>query len=227
MEQIRQFWSTAILENRIILLEHLQPYIDAFEYQLTLGRRTGIGRRGRKAFAKTNEEVVENFQIQIENLIERSCRYFLNLLVNKRGSEMYDEPGDDNGWEDDEEELGEQLLDDTEEGEVVEDDLAEDMGEGEDANILDLAANLSIRPHPRSAAGVEHKLSVVESLVGCVDLGDSFGSVKEAMEAEEIRMATYEESPVKRDRGDGSEFLEEQDDIVLASPSKKARLARL
>lgn len=187
-----------------------------------------MGRRGRKAFAKTNEELVESFQIQIERLIERSCRYFLDLLMNKRGDEMYDEPNDDDGEEDGEgEDLGEQLLDDTEEGEIVEDDSDEDADEEEDEMFPQLAANLSIRPHPNSAAEVEHKLSLVESLLGSVDLSDGFGSYNEAMDAEEGMMAvheeTQEESPLKRGRGDGPGFGEEQDDAEVASPSKKAR----
>lgn len=228
MEQIRKFWSAAILDNRIILVEHLQPYMDAFEYQLTLGRRARMGRRGRKAFAKTNEELVENFQAQIERLIERSCRYFLDLLMEKRGNEMYDEPNDDDGdgygGDDQGEELGEQLLDDTEEGEIVEEELSEDTGdEGEDENFPELTATLSLRPRAKAATEVEHKLSVAESLIGSVDLGDGFGSVEEAMEAEKQRMAAREDSPLKRGRDDDSYSGEEQDYAEVASSSKKAR----
>ncbi|TLD27652.1 hypothetical protein E2P81_ATG10940 [Venturia nashicola] len=240
MKQIREFCSAAILANRIVLLEHLQPYIDAFTRRLSVGRRVRLGRRGRKAFAKTNEELVEHFQVQIERLVERSCRYFLDLLMKKRGSEMYDEPDED----DEGEELGGQLLDDTEEGEIVEDDADEDIGEsGEDETFSELTATISLRRRPNADNIVEHKLSVVDSLISSVDFGDSFGSVEELMEAEEDWMEAEEdwmeeeedeqedeqkdaqdESPLKRGRGDGLEFDDEQDDTELDSPSKKARL---
>lgn len=182
MDEIRKCWSEMNLDNRILLLEHLQPYIDDFEYRLTLGRRARIGRRGRKAFARPDEKLVERFQTQIEELIKRSCHYFLQLIIDRKGDDMYDErhdEGDGNG------ESAEELLDEAEEGEIEDRDTGEDKEDT--ANVPDLAQALSLRPIPQSSSGVQHRLSVVEDLLGSVVIGDSFESVEKAVEAEEER----------------------------------------
>jgi hypothetical protein len=205
MEEIRIFWSAMILNDRILLLDHLQPYIDGFEDSLKRGRRARIGRRGRKAFARPDKELVENLQIQVEGLIERSCRYFLKEIMKKKGRNMYDEPDDGRDREDGEdgnEDLSKEHLDEAEEGEVEDYETEEEESERETISIPDLTAALSLRPRPQFGSGVEHKLSFVESLVGLVDLGDSFRSVEEAVEAEEERTSAQTPSPVKRTRDD-------------------------
>jgi hypothetical protein len=222
MEEIRKHWSEMILENRILLLDHLQPYIDAFEYHLKLGRRARTGRRGRKAFARSDEELVENFQVQIEELIERSCYYFLELLMERKGSNMYDELGED-GDESGDEDSREELSDEVEEGQIENSNTEEDASEEKLVNFPDLTAALSLRPHPQSAAGVQHKLSVVESLLGSVDLGDSFGSVEEAIEAEEDRMAAQIQCSIKRVQSDGLRG-DEVGKVRIAPDCKKARI---
>ncbi|QDS77519.1 hypothetical protein FKW77_000696 [Venturia effusa] len=190
MKQIRQYWSAALLDNRIILLKDLQPYVDTFKHHLTLGRGAGNGRRGKKAFARTDEELVENFEIQIERLIERSCRYHLDLIMKKRENCIYDEPRDDDYYE--ENDSGEQLLDDSEEGEVLGNDELWDMGRGNDASVSDLTAALFLRQYAQSSAGVEHKWSIIDDLFRSVEFGDRFESVEETMEAEGGMMATLE-----------------------------------
>lgn len=218
--QIREHWSAMILENRIILLKNLQPYIDTFTYHLTLGRRAQTGRRGRKAFAKTDEELGENLQILIEGLIERSCRYFLGVLRNSEGSDMYDEPEDD----DEEKELAGKLLDDTEVGKIIEyEDENEDGGDEEGPNVPDLKAALSVRPHSQCAAGVQHKTSVVDSMSSSVDVEDSFKNMGDVMKAEKNKMVAQLQCSMKRRQRDGLEASKGQDTEPDFRCNKKAR----
>jgi hypothetical protein len=176
IKEIYECWADMILENRILLLVHLQPYIDDFEYRLTLGRRARIGRRGQKAFARPDRVLVDRFQIQIEELIERSCHYFLKLIIDRKGSDLYDEPVDDG---DGDGQPGEELSDEVEEGKIENSDTKED--EEEAANVPNLTKVLSLRPHPQSSTAAQHRLSAFEDLLGSVDFGDSFGSVEEVV----------------------------------------------
>lgn len=80
-----------------------------------MGKSVCVGRRGRKAFARPDEDPVEDFQIQIEGLIGRSCQYFLDLIMEREGNGMYDKPDDDrNGIA----KPGEELADEVDHGEM-------------------------------------------------------------------------------------------------------------